>query len=206
MDNKTFRHYLAESARTYKYRIKLAGEVSQTFFDQFETNLARFDLIKMSEPKKTPIMAKLDGFPGTIQNQEMYIFDIELNYPANEEQIRQMAVSLGKSPDSVVIQTPKHSDANVSDAEEAAKNTIEGSSLLQSDYDGPTPEQKAASDEYAKGQTTAAQNSKSIEYKFAGKIAEPAKTTNDIPQGKESPLSSVKRPPKPATGSLPEKA
>jgi hypothetical protein len=40
-------------------------------------------------------------------------------------------------------------------------------------------------------------------FTIAGKKTPPAKTTNDLPMGIKSPMTTIKRPPKPATGAQP---
>lgn len=197
---KTFQDYLAESGKQYKYRFKVAGDVQGEFWDKLEKELIRFDVSQFSEPKKTPVMSKPVGFDH-LSNEEVHFVDFVLNYPANEEQIRQIAAGLGKDPNRIAITTVDHDDAN-RDAEEArAENTTEDGALLTSDYGNATAEAKAASDEYAKGSQTASVNTIKTDYKFAGETAPKAQTTNDIPQGTKSPMTTIERPPKPATGS-----
>ena len=53
---KTFKDYLMESRRSYSYRVKIAGETDAEFFKQFEKELARFDVIRATEPKRAPVM------------------------------------------------------------------------------------------------------------------------------------------------------
>ena len=45
---KPFAKYLAESDRTYQYRIKVVGDVPPGFFKSFEEKLSQFDIAKMS--------------------------------------------------------------------------------------------------------------------------------------------------------------
>ena len=196
---KTFKDYLMESAREYKYRVKIAGECTDEFFRKFEEALSKFSIMGFTEPKKSPIMPHLPGFPDTITNSEMYVVDVTLHYPANEEQIRQIAVKSGARADRVVVVTSMHDDSNIKCAEEKAKDAVNGS-LLNSPYPETSKEQKQASDDYASGNQTAAQNSVSIEHKFAAPTAPKAMTTNDIPMGTKSPMTKVNLPPLPKTG------
>ena len=189
MNSKTFKDYLLESRQSYSYRVKIAGETSAEFFKQFESELARFDLVKFSEPRRSPIMKTLPGFPDSVTNEELFVVDIEVNYPANTEQLRQIAADLGKSPNNVIVL-----DARFCDAEEAAASAQEkiassGEALLNSPYETTTQDQAVAAGEYAKGYQTAALNTEKVKYEFAGKTAEPAKYTSDLPQGTMSPLS-----------------
>jgi len=186
---KTFKEYLLESRKSYTYRVKIAGDTSDEFFKAFEKELARYDVVKVTEPKRLPIMKTLPGFPESVENQELYTLDIEVNYPANTEQIRQLAVNLGKSPNHVLVLDAKFCDAEYQAAEEMAKMVKSDTALLNSPYEGTNQEQAAAAGEYAKGYQTAAQNTEKVKYEFAGKTAEPAEFTSDLPTGNLSPLS-----------------
>ena len=52
---KTFHQYLAESERTYDYRIKILGEVPPEFIKHLEEKMAQFDIVKISRPRTTPV-------------------------------------------------------------------------------------------------------------------------------------------------------
>ena len=52
----TFKDYLTESAKSYDYKIKVAGEIADDFASKLESALAKFEVANMSAGKKTPIM------------------------------------------------------------------------------------------------------------------------------------------------------
>ena len=62
-DMKNFAHYLAESERTYNYRIKLLGKPPGDLVSQLKKKLDQFDPVKMSDPKTTPIQIVPTDFP-----------------------------------------------------------------------------------------------------------------------------------------------
>lgn len=195
MNTKTFKDYLIESRRSYTYRVKLAGDTDAEFFKQLEKELARFDIVKFSEPKRSPVMKTLAGFPDSVQNEELHVVDVEVNYPANAEQIKQIAVELGKNPNNVVVVDARFADTEQKEAEAAAAQAAEGKALLNSPYDNTTQEQAVAAGEYAKGYQTAAKNTERVKYEFAGKTAEPAKFTSELPLGTHSPLTNQTKKP-----------
>ena len=47
---KPFAKYLAESEKTYNYRIKIVGDVPNTFVKELEGKLTQFDIVKISKP------------------------------------------------------------------------------------------------------------------------------------------------------------
>jgi len=76
----TFTQYLAESSKSYDYKIKVAGAISDDFASRMETALAKFEVAKMSAGKKTPIMTMPLDFPA-LSNESVTIFDVTTNYP-----------------------------------------------------------------------------------------------------------------------------
>ena len=76
----TFTQYLAESSKSYDYKVKVAGDISDDFASRMETALAKFEVAKMSAGKKTPIMTMPLDFPA-LSNESVTIFDVTTNYP-----------------------------------------------------------------------------------------------------------------------------
>jgi hypothetical protein len=77
---KTFKDFLTESKKTYKFQIKIAGELPEGFADTMKSNLEKFELVKLSAPKRTPIQESPLDFP-QMQNMEVNVFEAEVNYP-----------------------------------------------------------------------------------------------------------------------------
>ena len=76
----TFKDYLTESAKSYDYKIKVAGELDKGFASKLESALAKFDVSNMSAGKKTPIMTLPLDFPA-LSNEQVTTFDVTTNYP-----------------------------------------------------------------------------------------------------------------------------
>lgn len=199
---KHFKDYLIESERTYNYRIKIVGDLPTGFVKALEERLKQFDPVKISEVKTTPVQAKPADFPA-YENDRVSHFDVEFRYPAIDAQIRQIAQLLGFDPNKILMQTVNYADGL---ADEKAKVADENTDLLtDTDYPAPDAEQKALSKDYATGPYDHAvlKNAYRSDFTVAGGKTPKATTTNDLPQGKQSPMSTVKRPPKPATGANP---
>lgn len=77
---KNFKDFLTESKKTYKFLIKVAGDLPEGFADRMKRNLEKFELVKLSAPKRTPIQESPLDFP-QMQNMEVYVFEAEVNYP-----------------------------------------------------------------------------------------------------------------------------
>ena len=199
---KNFAHYLAESERSYDYRIKLCGDVTTEFVRQLKSKFDQFDPVKMSDVRTTPIQKIPTDFPN-FENEKVNMIDVSFRYPAIEPQIKQLAQLLGMDPNKVVMQTQAHQDGLVAEYD---KIETENKDLLKdTDYPAPDAEQKALKKDYSADPYDHAvlKNSYRSDFTVAGGKTPPAKTTNDLPTGNASPFSKVKRPPKPATGTHP---
>ena len=199
---KPFAKYLTESEKTYNYRIKMVGDVPSTFVKELEGKLAQFDVVKMSKIKTAPVRKEIPDFPA-FPNQPMSIVDVEFRYPAIEPQIKQLAQLLGMDPNRIVMSTVPYEDSM---NDESRKIGDQNKDLLDKpDYPAPDAEQRALSKDYATGPYDHAvlKNAYRSNFTIAGNKTPPAKTTNELPMGNKSPMTNVKRPPKPATGANP---
>lgn len=189
---KTFTEYLTESAKQFKYKIKLAGEYSPEFFSNLKNELDRYSVFSFGEPKKTPIMPTLPGFPEDIKNKEMTTVDVVFHYPANEDQIRALCVKVGCDANCVKIVTQDYADSCEKEQEQKNNNTIEDGSLLTSPYPQSTSEEIDANKEYGESYMSRAKSEKSTNHNFAKPNTEPLVTTNDFAQNKKSVISGEK--------------
>jgi hypothetical protein len=199
---KPFAKYLTESEKTYNYRIKMVGDVPSMFVKELEGKLAQFDVVKMSKIKTAPVRKEIPDFPA-FPNQPMSIVDVEFRYPAIEPQIKQLAQLLGMDPNRIVMSTVPYEDSM---NDESRKIGDQNRDLLDKpDYPAPDAEQRALSKDYATGPYDHAvlKNAYRSNFTIAGNKTPPAKTTNDLPMGTKSPMTTIKRPPKPATGAQP---
>jgi hypothetical protein len=198
---KPFAKYLAESERTYNYRIKVVGDVPDGFFRELRDKCAQFDIVKMSDAKSTPVRRVIPDFPA-FPNQPMKIVDVEFKYPAIEPQIKQLAQLLGLDPNRIVMMaTPYEESLDI----ESDKIADQNKDLLDSPYPAPDAEQRALSKDYATGpyDHEVLKNAYRSNFTVAGGRTPPAKTTNELPMGNKSPMTNIKRQPRPATGANP---
>ena len=199
---KLFKEYLAESEKTYLYRIRMVGDVPADFVSRLKQRLDQFDPVRLSNIKSTPVQAQPLGF-AKFPNESVSSFDAELRYPAIEPQIRQLANLLGMDPNRIQLVTQSHDDSLT---QEAARVAAQNQDLLKdTDFPAPDAEQKALSQDYSAEphDHVVLKNAYRSDFTVAGGRTPAAKTTNDLPQGVTSPFSQVKRPPKPATGANP---
>ena len=199
---KNFQQYLAESERTYNYRIKIVGDVAPDFIKQLEGKLAQFDVVKITKPKSTPVQLSPADFPKH-SNDSVTSMDVEFRYPAIEPQIKEIAQLLFMDPNRIIMLTTPHEEGMTLERERVA---AQNKDLLDSDYPADTAEQKALIKDYSApyDQHAVLKNTYRSDFTVAGGKTQPAKTTNDLPMGNTSPMTKVKRPPRPATGANPK--
>jgi hypothetical protein len=199
---KKFHHYLAESERTYDYRIKILGDVPPTFIKDLEQKLEQFDIVRMSGKKTTPVQRLLKDFPNE-ENDMVTSVDVSFRYPAIEPQIQQLAQLLGFNPNRIRLLTQPYVDSI--DNEISEINTQNKDLIADTDYPAPNAEQQALKKDYSGDPYKHAvlQNAYRSDFTVAGGKTPPAKTTNDIKQDTKSPMTDIKRMPRPATFATP---
>tara|TARA_R110001592_G_scaffold3487_1_gene19478 strand:- start:468 stop:1064 length:597 start_codon:yes stop_codon:yes gene_type:complete len=102
----TFKDYLTESAKSYDYKIKVAGIIADDFASKLESALAKFEVANMSAGKKTPIMTLPLDFPA-LSNEEVTIFDVTTNYPASPRVMHEYLSDLLRIPSThIVVKKP----------------------------------------------------------------------------------------------------
>ena len=199
---KPFAKYLAESERTYNYRIKMVGDIPTGFIKDLEGKLAQFDVVSMSKPKTSPVRKEVPDFPA-FPNQSMTIVDVEFKYPAIEPQIKQLAQILGLDPNRIVMNTTPYEESMDI---EAKKIGSQNKDLLDNPtYPADDATQRALKKDYSTGpyDHVVLKNAYKSNFTIAGEKTPAAKTTNELPQGVKSPMTNIKRQPKPATGANP---
>ena len=199
---KNFQQYLAESERTYNYRIKMVGDIDPDFFKALEDKLKQFDIVKISKPKTTPVQLKPADFPKH-SNDSVTSIDVEFRYPAIEPQIKQIAQLLFMDPNRIIMLTTPHEEGM--DSERTKIEDQNKDLLTDTDYPAPDVEQKALSKDYSApyDQHSVLKNTYRSDFTVAGGKTPAAKTTNDLPMGDTSPMTKMTRKPKPATGANP---
>jgi hypothetical protein len=102
----TFTQYLTEAAKSYDYKVKVAGTIADDFKNRMETALQKFELAKMSAGKKTPIQSLPLDFPA-LSNEEVTIFDVTTNYPCSVNVLKEyLADYMNVNASMIVVRKP----------------------------------------------------------------------------------------------------
>lgn len=197
---RSLKQYLAESVRTYRYTIKIAGDIDKNFLDMFKYNLNKFDPVKIDEPKTTPVQKDPYGFPD-LQNESITIIKAEFKYPATEPMIQQMAQLLGHNINQVRVITTDYNDSINAESDKYANQIADEEKKPLLDTPVMADNGKQASEDYANQYLD-----KVVPKKPTIDIPYDAKKTPTVPNkskegiNTQSPMSKITRPQLPQTG------
>lgn len=197
---KPFRHYLMESVRTYRYKIKIAGAPEKNWVELFCLNLQKFDPVKIGEPKSTPIQKDPYGFPG-LTNQAVTMIDVEFKYPCTEPMVKQLARLLNFD-ENLVRMVQQDYDESVNGEVEGYENQMKHSPVL--DHEELEDNGKQASKDYADqymSKIAKEAEADKMDMPYAAPKTKPAEDWRKSPGNNKSPMTTIVRLPKPETGS-----
>ena len=203
---KSLKTYITESLKSYNYTIKIAGDVDKNFLDMFKYNLNKFDPIRISDPTKTPIQKSPYGFPN-LSNQSITIIKADFRYPATEPMIQQIVQLLGYNVNMVRVISSQFDDSINSEQVGYANEMSHNPLLLHTELE-EQPGAKEANKAYGDSYLTSIKDQmkgSTIDIPYAGQKTpdafDPFKPyLDDEKMGDKSPMSTITRPPKPATG------
>ena len=130
---KSFTEYLLESKeeKKYSFKIKIAGDLPEHCEDVMETALKKYQVAKFTKTKTTPIQAKLQDFP-TLENLQVNIFDIDLEYPTTSAVLANyMIEQTGITADRIRVRSPLEDAESELNAEHLE---VDKKALLTQDY------------------------------------------------------------------------
>ena len=175
---RAFKEYLTESAKKYMFRVRLACDCDAKLVSNLKQALEKYDVDDVSEPKRLPITQKAYGF-NHLENPEVHIIDIVTNYPCTPQQLSAVFNDIGIPGNMLMVTTPNQEVLISPISSEAGDDKA----ILDKDLPKSTYPQILADLE-----TAIANKENKYQYAYAAKKTSQAQTTNDIPQGKTSPI------------------
>jgi hypothetical protein len=178
------------------------GDVPSGFIKDFREKLKKFDPVSVGEVKTTPILSQPQDFPA-FSNESVNIMDATFRYPATGPQIQQIAELCGLDADRIVINQLNYAEGM---DKELLGIEEQNEDLLNSPYPANSKEQKELKKDYSAvgvDKQVVKNSAEDAVWTVAGGRTPPAETTNDLPQGIKSPMTAIRRPPRPATGRQP---
>jgi len=132
---KSFVEYLIESSKTYEFRIKVAGEISDEHMQRIENHMERFGLENISKPKRTPIQKQPAGFSESVKDSAVNVFEVSTNYPATPQQITALLQDILGLPESHVVTVNKNDPEEIAREAAADAKDEEYKPILVNDYE-----------------------------------------------------------------------
>ena len=130
----TFTQYLAESTKSYDYKIKIVGASKDIDKNALETALQKFDLANMSAGKTTPIMTQPLDFPA-LSNEQVTIFDVTTNYPTTSREMKEYLSDIMRIPAThIVVRKPNEPTEEYQAQMDVAKKSEYANKLHDIEY------------------------------------------------------------------------
>lgn len=191
---KNFINYLQESQKIYEFRVKLANIDPAEKMDQLKAALDSYALENISEPKRLPIQESDIDFP-SIKNCQVYLMDVSLKYPVNDAQLRAIVAERAGIPQANLFVVPKNHPEEIwrwnEDGQSELHEYQQGEAVLDKPLED-NPAGKEAGKAYANFTGLFKELSEAkVEFAEGTEDTPAAKTTNDLPQGNESPMGST---------------
>jgi hypothetical protein len=160
--------------------------------DVLEAALDSYGLDSITKPKRLPIKESDIDFP-SMANCQLYLLDAVLKYPVNDAQLRAIVSERAGIPQGNIVVVPKNHPEEIwrwnEDGTSELREYEKGKSVLEEELPEASKEQKDASKAYAE-RTSLLKELSTPKVEVEGEDTEDATTTNDIPQGTESPVGS----------------
>lgn len=184
---KSLQHYLTESTKTFKFKVKIAtDEISEHQLSAVEQQLAAYKLVNISKPKRLPIQAN----PASFENLgavTVHSMDVEVAYPATDVQIKEaIRLGCGCAGGHIFV----GSEAQEQDTVRVDYDKKDGKAVLTQDYEKSDPKVKELYGDENIKIILKDFDSKKRKYEFEVINKEQVKSTNDLPQGMASPVGS----------------
>ena len=184
---KTFKSYLTESHRTYDFRIRIAGDMTDDMITKMKRALETYKIESISKPKRMPIQES-PMFPN-MGPVEINVIDVTLAYPANDDQVRNLVAECGCAAAACIRVTPTNSPYEAVLAGTEVSNPGGDTVLLQQEMVAEKVDADLMGDARIPNLIKELAATRKYEYPEAegGDLAT-AKTTNEIPVGRASPI------------------
>ena len=188
---KSFKAYLTESHKTFDFRIRLACELPDDLLGKIKTVLEAYKLDSITKPKRLPIQESPD-FPG-LGPVEVHLMDATFHYPCNDEQVRTLIAERAGINLSCIKVTPKNSPFEA--ARDGTEQSNKGGKVVLTTEEMTTEAVPADLVGNARIPNLIKELEETRKYQYEnaeGGAVPKAKTTNDLPVGKTSPLGGHK--------------
>ena len=176
--------------KTYPFKVKVAGEMTSEQEDLMKVLLDKYQIVEFKKAGRTPVQALPLDFP-RIQNAEVNIYDIVLDYPVtSHELINYIGNGLRIIEQRIVVRNPNEPSEAYQQKPESYKGALlndpDHKEAPNADFNDFYGDKYNASFVKALTDDLKAQQTARGEHRPSEGIGE---TTNELPQGNTSPIS-----------------
>lgn len=183
---QNFQKYFYEANKLFEFRIKIANvDLTPQVLENIKNAIDAYQVETITKPKRLPIQEHKDF--GKLGPCECYTIDVAVKYPTIVEQIRQLVVNRAHiNAECVCVYTK-----NQAEQEDAVVERIDnqGPVLETPELESETGVQELVGE---KRNISLLKELETRKYEFAKSEGGDAKTTNDLPQGTDSPVGTNK--------------
>ena len=195
---KAFKAYLTESAKTFDFRLRIAGELPNDMLNKIKGVLEAYKVEKVSPTKRLPIQ-ETPEFPN-MGPVEVNIIDVSVCYPCNDEQVRTLVAERAGLNLACIKVTPANSpyEAAAAGLEQSNLQKAGESVLLNPTMETAKPEADLMGDARIPSLIKELEETRKYTYpdvaggKESDKSFMSQGTTNQLPQGNASPVGTHK--------------
>jgi hypothetical protein len=179
---KSFVSHLQDSTKVYSFKMRMAFECTDKMYKKIECALDAYQLESITKPKRLPIQEDEVNFPqsGPV---EINIIEMTLGYPVISEMLHSLLIERCQLDGTRFV---VHTEAQDADRTPQIGMYEKGEALLNTELDDYALTEKVYGNEFV---TDFLDSIETREYEFAGGKEDKAQTTNDLPQGDKSPMT-----------------
>ena len=106
MTMSLLKQYIAESVKTYRFKVKIAGDLREDTVERMTAAMKKYDCDGVTKGKRIPIQETPLDFP-EMKNTHVTIFDVECRYPVTSHVLTQyLAEKLSMSASCIRVRNP----------------------------------------------------------------------------------------------------
>lgn len=132
---KTFKQYLQESKKNWKFKIKTIHELTDDQADRIEKHLMKYDSNGLGAAKKTMLQSAPKDFPQH-RGYEVFSYEFETQLPATSAQIQNEVRNMLGLTDSTFKIRGEHEPDHIEDDEDKKDVSEDSENVDSEDYYG----------------------------------------------------------------------
>lgn len=179
---RSFVSHLQDNKKVYSFKMRMAFECTDKLYKKIEVALDAYQLESITKPKSLPIQEDTVNFPAA-GPVEINIIEMELGYPVIPEMLHALLIERVQLDGTRFV---IYTEAQEADRTPQLGIYEKGEALLNTDIDDLQLDEAVYGNEFV---TDFLDSIETREYEFAADTEGRAETTNDLPQGEQSPMT-----------------